>query len=83
MAEIVAIPERQSESSKSCAETLRELLDLAERGEILAVAAATVRTGQEVHTDIVIGDTLASGFNALLGAVTLLQHDLLHSGDVD
>jgi hypothetical protein len=75
---VVALPDASSDDSDSCAEIFRELLERAERGEIQACAVAYVAKGHEVGSAIEVG----SSFNALLGATTLLQHDVLHHGDV-
>jgi hypothetical protein len=75
---VVAFPDQLSEQSERCAGTLRELLSEAERGEIRALAVAYVGKGHEVAT--VLNPETAHCL--LLGVVTQLQHDLLHTGDV-
>lgn len=54
--------------------TLRDILDGAERGEILAVAVAMIKAGGIVH---IRGESGNRGMAELVGAVSVLQHDML------
>jgi len=53
---------------------LRKLLEEAERGEIVAVAVASICAGGFVGVRFDVG---SRGMSEMVGAVTVLQHDLL------
>ena len=54
-------------------ERLRELLMMAESGEVIAVAIATVNVARETATAYVVGDSWAP----LVASVATLQHRLM------
>lgn len=54
-------------------ERLREVLDMAERGEVIAVAVATVNVAGCIATAHVVGESWAP----LIAAVATLQHRLI------
>lgn len=78
MSKIAALPEKAAEASGACADLLREALAVAEAGDMRAVAICYVAKGHEVSSVYEAGGAYAT----LLGAATLLQHDILHGGDV-
>ena len=78
MSNITRLPDAPSEVSVSCADLLRQALDVAEAGDMRAVAIVYVKRGHGIDSAFERGDAYAS----LLGGVTLLQHDVLHGGDV-
>lgn len=53
---------------------LRKTLEEAERGEIVAVAVASICAGGFIGVRVDVG---SRGMSEMVGAVTVLQHDLL------
>jgi hypothetical protein len=77
-AKVILVPDSLSEEGKACADSLRDLLEEAENGQNLALAVAFIAPSHAVGSVL----QRTNYHNALLGAVTTMQHDLLHNGDV-
>lgn len=73
MAEVVKLKTYAAQANESAVRVLEEWLEMAKRGEIIAVAIAGLTADRAAMTHISATDP----FVALAGAVSILQHRML------
>lgn len=71
--------EAEDRSRAAVLSLLRDLIERAERGDVLAIAVATVATDGNVATSVDTGHTI-HGWSALLGASVILTDRLVRQG---
>ena len=71
--------EAEDRSRAAVLSLLRDLMERAERGDVLAIGVATVAANGNVSTSVDTGHTV-HGWSALLGASTVLTDRLVRGG---